>query len=340
MTMQKMLEVLNHRCRDGNDLVMATVVASSGSTPRGIGARMLVSKDGRLYGTVGGGAVEFEAIRVAGEVLREKSSKTRSYRLSSNEIMDLGMVCGGNVTIYFQYIAGGDADILSLCNQAARLFDSMQDAWLVIDLCENNGKIQIGVPGSSVFGLSPDEAAALYLSRAIQCEFPGGVFYSEPLVRSGRVYIFGGGHVAQALVPALARVQFSCVVMDDRPEYASMHLFPGARGAIVGSFEDISRHLSINHSDYLIVMTRGHSCDYQVTLQLLRTNAAYIGVIGSRKKALFINQKLLEEGFSQADIDRIHSPIGLDILAETPDEIAVSIVAELIMTRARIHSKS
>ena len=162
-------------------------------------------------------------------------------------------------------------------------------------------------------------------------------FYEYLLAESEKhestVYIFGGGHVAQELVPVLAHLDFSCVVFDDRPEFSNKEVFPDASQCIVGDFESITDFLDIQEKDFVCIMTRGHQFDYLVQKQILQTNAHYIGVMGSRKKTQIIHEKLLADGFREADLSRLKSPIGLEIKAETPAEIAISIAAELILTQ-------
>ena len=152
---------------------------------------------------------------------------------------------------------------------------------------------------------------------------------------SGRVYIFGGGHVAQALEPELSRIGFRCVVMDDRPDFARRELFPTAEEIKLIDFNRISDSVSITGDDYVCVMTRGHAYDTVVQSQVLPLRPYYVGVIGSRAKAAGVRRQLIENyGVSEADCGLVTTPIGLDIGAETPAEIAVSIAAQLIAVRA------
>ena len=149
------------------------------------------------------------------------------------------------------------------------------------------------------------------------------------------VYLFGGGHVSVSVSNALSCVSFNTVVYDDREEFANSARFPQAISVICAPYEEMSEHVRLTESDYVLIMTRGHLCDYEVQKQVMRTPACYIGIIGSRSKIHHVTQKLLADGFSQQDIARCHTPVGIPIGAETPEEIAVSIAAELILERAR-----
>ncbi|MCM1148741.1 MAG: XdhC/CoxI family protein [Butyricicoccus sp.] len=171
---------------------------------------------------------------------------------------------------------------------------------------------------------------------------PGGEDAAIEWVRSeharlrsrGRVYIFGGGHVSQALVPALAAVDFRCVVLEERPEFCRPELFPGAEAVLRVDYTRVSDTVELTAEDWVIIMTRGHSDDLLVQSQVMKYPVRYIGVIGSRKKTAALTAKLKETGFSDADFEKVWAPIGLPIRSETPAEIAVSITAQLILERA------
>jgi xanthine dehydrogenase accessory factor len=158
--------------------------------------------------------------------------------------------------------------------------------------------------------------------------------FVEPVLSDSILYIFGGGHVSAQIIPLASRVGFKVEVIDDRPEFADPAKFPDAAKVHQFPFEGVLGEIPVDESSYLVIVTRGHIHDKTVLEQCLRTKAKYIGMIGSRRKKAMIYEKLLEEGFTKSDLDRVHAPIGLDIGAETPEEIAVSIVAELIQVRA------
>ena len=168
-----------------------------------------------------------------------------------------------------------------------------------------------------------------------QLEENGHTLYVEQIQSAGRVYVFGGGHVAQELVPVLSHVGFRCVVMDDRKEFADPALFPTAEAVILGDFQTIDRYLPIGAQDYVCVMTRGHASDTIIQAQVLPCHPCYCGVIGSASKAAGVRKALKEEYRLTDDLlDQVTTPIGLKIKAQTPAEIAVSIAAQMILHRA------
>lgn len=334
--MRELFRQLQQAINNDEDAVLVTVVASSGSTPRGAGARMLVTKRGRLRGTIGGGAVEYRSEQTAQKILGEKRSLTQCFRLHRNEVEDLGMICGGDVTVYFQYIPAGDRGTLALTRQIELLFESGEQSWLISEIAES-GKGGLSVYGRKSGLIGPEvpvEVLGALRTGSFRCEVNGRAFYCESLVRSGRVYIFGGGHVAQALVPVLAAVDFRCIVLEDREDFSRPELFHGVEETRLIDNTRVADYADIGADDYIIIMTRGHKDDRLILAQAFKTPAHYIGVIGSAKKTAGVNAALRKEGFTSEDFARVTTPIGLSIRAETPAEIAVSIAAQLIQVRA------
>ena len=327
--MRNMLKTIYDKLTDGEDLVLVTVIASSGATPRGAGARMLVGRQGRICGTIGGGAVEYRSEQIAARVLEERCSLGHDFTLTKDDVQNLGMICGGACNVFFHYIPAGDPHTLLLCEKAEAQFRSGHGLWLLTDVGEG-GRMGLYAPELGYWGIPVEEP--LPLSRHPQRI---GNIFAEQINDPGRVYVFGGGHVARELVPVLAHVGFRCVVMDDREAFAKKALFPSAEEIILGDFRRIRDYCSIGTEDYVCVMTRGHAYDTVVQAQVLKCRPAYCGVIGSRFKAAGVRKTLKEEyGLSDEELDLVTTPIGLPIKGETPAEIAISIAAQMILHRA------
>lgn len=330
---EKVMELLDK----GSSLELVTIVAGFGSTPRGPGARMVVTADGATFGTIGGGAVEYQAGLLAAELLKKQCSCTKEYQLTKEQVAGLGMICGGHVVVCFQYVDAKDEAFKALVREILTACDRDENSWLVTDLTEaNHWSMKLyresQLPAKTGDGnLLPAE---LFGRKPVLVKTETQICYGEPLVQAGIVYIFGGGHVSRELVPVLTHLGFSCVVYDDRAEFANPEIFPTAKRTIQADFEDIFREITVTEHDYMVIMTRGHQFDYQIQRQALRTPARYIGVMGSRNKIRTINEKLRGEGFGERDLSRFHAPVGLPILAQTPAEIAISIAGELIFVRA------
>ncbi len=317
--------------------VLATIISSSGSTPRGVGAKMLVKQDGTIQGSIGGGAVEFQSMKKAMELMEKKVSGIREYSLTRNQAADIGMVCGGDITVLFQYISPENRPFFSFCDRLLEALENREKGLVLWDLTdEENWKMELLLEsaitdkGFEKDGLTiPGAGRQMVLWEQNQRKY-----YAEPLVTDGRVYIFGGGHVSQELVPLLSHVGFSCVVMDDREEFSNPKVFPQADRTVVGSLEHIEDLIDIKSEDYVCIMTRGHQYDYYVQKQAMAAHPCYIGVMGSKNKIRVVSEKLMNDGFSKEELDACHMPIGTTILAQTPAEIAVSIAGELIFVRA------
>lgn len=307
----------------GERAVLCTILASSGSSPRGAGARMAVFSDGSTIGTVGGGKVELLAAQEALEVLHGAKTRVRAFCLAPEQVASIGMICGGNVTIYFQLLTAQELPKLR------KMYDALcadANSWLYLKIAD--GAVE-------EFEILDDEAAkrdpGLFTTHAVLRKGEP-LIYVEPLMRAGRVYVFGGGHVGQALVPVLAKIGFRVTLYDNRPELADKANFPQAERIVCGPFDAIT--VKPTENDYVVIMTPGHQGDFALLSQVLRLKTRYVGCIGSRHKIARTQQLLREAGISEEAIASIHSPIGLPILAETPDEIAISIAAELIKCRA------
>lgn len=293
----------------GRDTVLATIIWDDGSAPRGRGSQMLVDGSGLLAGTIGGGAVEGRSIEIAQEMLQSgKNGYTHFFRLQKDG--EVGMVCGGDVTVYFCRVPADDAAWGALAAEVLRRLKGRVPGYLTLPL-----------DGSPAAVTDTDES-------------DGQTRFSMALPVGERALIFGAGHIAKALVPLLHTVGFRAVVFDDRPALATKESFPQADEVICGDFVRIEDYVTIQPEDYVVIMTNGHEHDFQAEVQVLRRETAYVGVIGSRKKTAFVNRRLREAGIGEAAIAPVHTPIGTAIKAVTPEEIAVSITGEMILVRA------
>lgn len=333
--MKQMLKAIENHLAAGEALVLVTVTASSGATPRGAGARMLVGKDGRICGTIGGGAVEYRSEQIALQVLEKKVSGQQDFSLTREDVQNLGMICGGDVKVFFHYIPEGDPDTLSLVREAQLLLETGEALWLLSDI-SSGGTLSLYTKKKGICGKSvPDWVLSRLPRQPKLLQQDGESYCVEQINGSGRVYIFGCGHVSQELEPVLTHVGFRCVVMDDRSEFARRELFPTAEEVKLVDFGKIDDFVTIGEEDYVCIMTRGHAFDTVIQAQVLKCKPCYVGVIGSRKKAAGVRQVLKTEyGLTDAQLDLVTTPIGVDIDAETPAEIAISIAGQLIQVRA------
>jgi xanthine dehydrogenase accessory factor len=294
---------------------------------------MLITQAGRVCGSIGGGPVEYAAIRQGLTLLREGRSLRKSYRLRRNDEEDLGMICGGDVDLLFQYIPR-ESPVRDLLRKGLDYIESTnQSLWLFIDLTNpRRWEIQLYGPGFPLTPgpVTPEEAASLAKPKTALLQGPNRCIYSEPINTPGRVLIFGAGHVAQALEPVLSGLGFRCAVFDNRPEFLNPQKFSRSAKLELIDYDHID--VPVSPEDYVIVMT--HNSDFQVLRRLIARDWAYLGCIGSKTKIATIKERLLQEGAKEAVLNKMNAPIGIKIRSETPAEIAISIAGELILRRA------
>jgi len=239
--------------RRGEPFALATVIASSGSSPRKAGAKMLVRSDGSFSGTVGGGRVEKESVAAALAALADGSTRTLEYVLTA----EYGFACGGNMSVYI-----------------------------------------------------------------------------EPQGRRPLLVMFGAGHVGRAVTALAHGCGFRVVVVDERPECAVAGLLPGADEIVCAPVDGAFASLKLDRESFVVIATPGHLHDFAAVRGCLATPAGFIGLLGSRRKRETLLRTLEEEGFDGGQRTRVVTPVGLAIGAQTPEEIAVSIVGQLIALRS------
>lgn len=258
-----------------------------------------------------------------------------TYALHGQTGERLGSVCGGAMTVFFQYISGSDAAWKALAKKLLECLSCREGGWLIQAL-DGSAPALIGDDGAALVGEYPQAAKALCRAFSVRTQ----AHFAMPLYVGERAVLFGAGHCAQALTPLLTSVGFRVTVYDNRPELANRALFPQAECVICAPFEEIAKHLTLDGEDYVIAMTSTHASDLCVMRQVLEKAHAYVGMIGSKPKRTFIFGKLLEGGVSQESIDSVHTPIGMRIKAVTPAEIAISIAGEMVLVRAENREKT
>ena len=327
--MDRIFAKLLYEMEKNLDTVLVTIIADQGSTPRGTGSQMLVGQDGRILGSIGGGAVEARSEEMALEVLKKKESLCHLFQLHERAKEDIGMVCGGNVKVLFQYIPGNSAYWSEVAGVIVDRVAKRKPGWLVL---RTDGSAPSVLKGSGMEILGDGVRGSE--TRNGWLPFQSADYICLPLPIGERAFIFGAGHCGQALASLLDTVGFRVTVFDEREEYANRDNFPAAEQIVVGDYTKLSDYFSFTGDDYIVIMTSGHSYDLEVQDQVLRGDFAYVGVIGSRRKTAAVNKKLRDRGVSEEAIEWVHTPIGISIKAVTPEEIAVSIAGELIYVRA------
>lgn len=242
--------------KGGERAAIASIVATSGSTPRKVGAKMVIKENGERIGTIGGGSVELDVVTKQGPaVIKSGKAQLLHYDLAGKG-EKAAMVCGGNM------------DVLV-----------------------------------------------------------------EPIMPSETLLLFGAGHIAESTAKIAVMLGFTIAVIDPRPDYNNRERFPDAGMFIVDEYKDAFDKLNVGPDSYIVIYTTGHVSDADCLYFAVGTEARYIGMIGSKKKVIDVKERLLKKGVAREILDSVHAPIGIEIGAETPEEIAVSILAEIVRVR-------
>lgn len=324
----------------GITAAVATVSRRRGSLPMATDAKMVVAADGRRWGTIGGGCVEADVTRQALEVAGSRQPTFVTHTLNADLAGDLGLSCGGTAEFFLEpVIASGE--MVRVYEVAARAITDRCPATVLTALDWGAGPRKAVVlsgedAGESVIVGRVDDAPVDRIigdTRTVAHFDHETGYLAEPLLRMPRAVIFGAGHVGVEIARLAAGVGFHVVVIDDREEFANRDRLPWANEIVVDDFRAVLERFQLDEDDYVLATTRGHSFDAQVVERTAGSRARYVGMLGSRRKRAVIMRALEEAGVPLEDLRRVITPIGVDIGADTPAEIAVSVVAELIKVR-------
>jgi xanthine dehydrogenase accessory factor len=337
------LEILSN-IKENKKLVLATVYKKSGSVPRGPGASMIVFEDGTTIGTVGGGRVEVNTIEFAKEFLNDNIQSTfLNYNLApGKDGENIDMICGGRVTILIEKILPTDKNIKLFEEFDKILKKNIPSVWVydVSDVKEK-GELKRYLVTNDNKQLPQELINEIFLGNEIIktagiYEIKNKTYFIHPFMQKGTLILVGAGHVSIEVAELASKVDFDIIVIDDRKEFANKDRFPNASKIIVtDDFENVFHNIEVYNNSYIVILTRAHLYDQTVLHQALQTNAIYIGMIGSKKKRDTIYKNLMQLGVSEKQLKSVYSPIGINIGGETPTEIAISIVAELISVRSK-----
>ena len=332
--------------------VLAAIVRQDGSSPRSLGSKFVVCRDGSLVGSIGGGKLEAMVIKAAEGLFGRDMALMMEIHMTGKEVAGTDMICGGNVDVLVQGITPANTQAREILEAVLRLLEKGGQGILAVGpLPDQDRESEVGMllyrSEADVIGSIGEEDAVkgMILSQAekILGTNPTQVIYEtpagrpvvlEPLFSRPTVIIFGGGHISVNLAPILAMIDFRIVVVDDREEFANRERFPQAAHIVVADFENCFDQLEFTSKTYCVLVTRGHLHDKTVLEKVIDLPTRYVGMIGSRRKRNMLYDNLMNQGVSPERLKEVYSPIGLDIGAETPEEIAIAIAAELIQSRA------
>ncbi len=306
-------------------VAVATLVAATGSSSKKLGAKMIVGRSGRLLGGVTiGGCVDAQVIEAAdalvGGVGEGESRRLLSISLDDDEAWEIGLTCGGTLEILLDRVepSAVDDSTVAAHRRALELLEQGEAAMIVTPI----------EPPGSAFTLSESEFA--------QRRFDGRVFVDR-LAPPATLVIIGAGQIAMTLTQFAREVEMRTIVVDGRERYATAERFPDADEVRVGMpseiVADVIAEVAGEKNISVVLVAHDYKYELPVLRNLLRTSVGYVGMLGSRKRGAAVRELLREEGFTDDELARIHSPIGLDLGGKSSAEVALSILAEVIAVR-------
>ena len=354
--MEQVFRAASEEAAAGNGMVVATVVRTSGSTPQKPGAKLLVRADGSGVGTLGGGCVEGDIWFAASQLLKSGGpAEMRDYELNEDLAAQDGLVCGG--TMYFLLDPIRDEanpngtkanpdfndEVLAAYDggapvAVASLMKAPEGSGLTVGsqlLVRENGSTAGSLGDEKLDARASDEARRLMAmgkNDYIVTE-SGAEFFIEAYTTPPTLVLAGGGHVSRAISNIAKTLGFRIFVIDDREEFSNADRFPEAEQTVVSDYASGFKKLPIGTNSFIIIATRGHRSDTAATAAAMRPPASYVGLLGSRRKTILIYEELFAQGFTMEQVKSVRSPIGLSISARTPEEIALSIMAEIVAFR-------
>jgi xanthine dehydrogenase accessory factor len=337
-------------------VMLATIVSTKGSTPSATLSKMIIKDRGKTsIGTIGGGCVEADVLARAQQKLKTETTEILCFELREDEYIQ-GLICGGTINVLLEPIS---RNLIPLFRELKSIRDNGNDSVIgthlssdgrvmhktilaenrAAELCfnkEQESYWQIHLQKA----LSPLQntfveivASSLKHQSVIRIPLNEGELIIEPVPGLPNLILFGGGHVSKAICKSAASCGFQVTITDDREAFCNPARFPEASETVVSDFSEVFNRITIKPTTYLVIVTRGHRYDEEILEKALKTPAHYIGMMGSQQKVLTSYQRLLHYGFKREDLKRVHSPIGIEVGAVTPEEIAISVVAQLIRVR-------
>jgi xanthine dehydrogenase accessory factor len=306
--MREVLDELNQWTREGEDIALATVVETWGSSPRPLGSKMLVTRSGKMAGSVSNGCIEGAVFEEAQEVLKSGKAKIAAFGVADDVAFEVGLACGGHIEVFIQPLGRVHQQVIAKLNRS-------EPATLRTNLVNGEAELVDGTPPGSE------------LARR-----DGDVFI-EPYRRPAHLVIIGAIHIAIPLHRLAKLMGYRVTVVDARKKFATKERIPEADELVVAWPDEALAKLTIDSSTYVVILTHDPKFDLPALRAVLGKDAGYVGAIGSRKTNQNRFDALRKEGFTEEQLSRVHGPIGLDLGGRGAEETALGILAEITAVR-------
>jgi xanthine dehydrogenase accessory factor len=306
--MREVLEELNEWTSSGEDIALATVVDTWGSSPRPIGSKMLVTRSGKMAGSVSNGCIEGAVFEEAQKVLKSGEPKLAAFGVSDDVAFEVGLACGGHIEVYVQPLQGVHKQLIEMLNHN-------EPATLRTNMASGETELIQGAASSTELAKRD------------------GDLFVEPFRRPAHLVIIGAIHIAIPLHRLAKLMGYRVTVIDARKKFATKDRFPEADELIVAWPDEAMKKVKIDNSTFVVVLTHDPKFDLPALRSVLKEDAGYIGAIGSRKTNQNRFDALRAEGFTEEQLARVHGPIGLDLGGRGAEETALGILAEITAVR-------
>ena len=306
--MREVLEELNEWIGGREDIAIATVIETWGSSPRPLGSKMLVTRSGKMAGSVSNGCIEGAVFEEAQKVLKTGKPKVAAFGVADDVAFDVGLACGGHIEVFIQPLDAVHRQVIGMLNRN-------EPATLGTNLVTGETTLTEGTPGGSE-----------------QARRDGDVFI-EQLRRPAHLVIIGAIHIAIPLHRLAKLMGYRVTVVDARAKFATKERFPEADELIVAWPDEAIGNLTVDSSTYVVILTHDPKFDLPALRSVLKKDAGYVGAIGSRKTNQNRFDALRKEGFTEEELARVHGPIGLDLGSRGAEETALGILAEITAVR-------
>src|SRR5881409_224230 len=306
--MREILHELIESIGDREDIAIATVIETWGSSPRPLGSKMLVTASGKMEGSVSNGCIEGAVFEEAQKVLKSAKPKIAAFGVADDVAFEVGLACGGHIEVFIQPLGKAHRQLVGMLSRD-------QPATLTTNLVTGEAEVTEGTPSGSE------------LARR-----DGDVFI-EPFRRPAHLVIVGAIHIAIPLHRLAKVMGYRVTVIDARAKFATRERFPEADELLVSWPDEGLRNLMLDRSTYIVILTHDPKFDLPALRSVLKKDVGYIGAIGSRKTNANRFDALRKEGFTEEEIARVHGPIGLDLGSRSAEETALGILAELTAVR-------